>query len=105
MPSYYVDAISGATPKTGEITFVWNLTDIDGNTVPPGEYRIFIEGTLRWKNYVLYSGVIEIGDSPSNVQADAEYVYAGSGNQSALTSDSPENTMIGAVTISYIPDN
>ena len=103
MPSYYVDAVSGATPQTGEFTCVWDLTDTDGNTVPSGEYRVFIEGTLRWKNYVLYSGIIEIGNTPATIQADVEFVYAGSGNQSTLTSDSPENSMIGAVTVSFMP--
>ena len=103
MPSYYVDAVSGATPQTGEIVCVWDLTDINGDTVPPGKYMFFIEGTLRWKNYVLYSGVIEIGDAPVTVVADAEFVYAGSGNQAALTGDSPENAMIGAVMANYIP--
>ena len=105
MPSYYVDAISGATPQTGEFTCIWDLTDIDGSTVPSGEYRVFVEGTLRWKNYVLYSGVIEVGNASFTIQADAEFIYAGSGNQSALTNDSPENDMIGAVTVSYIPGN
>jgi len=104
MPSYYVDAISGATPQTCEVTCVWDLTDVDGNTVPPGEYRFFVEGTLRWKNYVLYSGVIEIGNDPATVQANAEFIYEGSGNQSALTSDSPENAMIGVVTVNFIPN-
>ena len=103
MPSYYVDAVSGATPQTGEFNCVWDLTDVDGNTVTPGEYRFFVEGTLRWKNYVLYSGIIEIGDAPATVQADAEFIYEGSGNQSALTSDSPENAMIGAVSATFIP--
>ena len=100
-----MDAISSATPKTGKFNCVWDLSDIDGNTVPLGEYRIFIEGTLRWKNYVLYSSVIEIGNTPATIQADAEFFYAGSGNQSTLTKDSPENAMISAVTVSYIPEN
>ena len=103
MPSYYVDAVSGATPQTGEVTCVWDLTDIDGNAVPPGEYRFFVEGTLRWKNYVLYSGIIEIGNAPVTVKADAEFVYAGSGNQPTLTIGSSENNMIGAVTATFIP--
>ena len=101
LPSYYVDAVSGATPQTGEITCVWDLTDIDGNTVPNGKYKVFLEGTLRWKNYVLYSGVVEVGDFPATVQAVPEYVYASSGNQAALTESSAENAMIGAVTVSY----
>ncbi|MCL2058482.1 MAG: DUF2271 domain-containing protein [Oscillospiraceae bacterium] len=103
MPSYYVDAVSGATPQTGEITCVWDLTDVNGDTVPLGNYRFFVEGTLRWKNYVLYSGVIEIGNAPVTVQAEAEYIYEGSGNQSALTGDSQENAMIGTVTAAYVP--
>ena len=104
MPDCYVDAISGATPKTsGHQSYAWNSKDINGDTVTPGEYRVFIEGTLRWKNYVLYSGVITIGDSPITVQADAEFYYETSDRYAALTSESPENAMIGAVTVSFVP--
>ena len=105
MPDYYVDAISGATPKSsGNQSFSWNLKDINGDTVPSGEYRVFIEGTLRWKNYVIYSAVIEINDAPSTVQADAEFFYEASDRYAALTSDSSENNMIVAVTVSYNPN-
>ena len=104
MPDYYVDAVSGATPKSsGSQSYTWNLNDINGDAVPPGEYRIFVEGTLRWKNYVLYSGVIEIGDDAATLQADADFVYEASDRQAALTGDSPENKMIGAVTVSFVP--
>ena len=98
-----VDAIAGATPKTGNLSYSWDLTDSKGNTVQPGEYKFFVEGTLRWKNYVLYSGVITIGDEPVTVQAGIEVVYESSDNQAALTSDSPENAMITAVTASFTP--
>ena len=101
---YYVDAIAGATPKvSGSQSYAWNLKDINGNTVSPGEYKFFVEGSLRWKNYVLYSGVITISDEPVTVQADVEFVYEKSNNQAALTEDSPENAMIGAVTASFTP--
>ena len=104
MPDYYVDSISGATPRTsGSQSYAWNLKDINGNTVSPGEYRVVLEGTLRWKNCVKYVGVVEIGNSPATVQADAEYIYEASDIQAALTSESPENSMIDAVTISFIP--
>ena len=104
MPDYYVDAVSGATPKSsGSQSYTWNLKDINGDTVSFGKYRFFVEGTLRWKNHVLYSGVIEISDAPATVQADAEYVYEASDRQAALTDDSPENKMIGAVTARYNP--
>lgn len=104
MPDYYVDAISGATPQSGKQSFTWNLKDIDGETVPPGEYKIFVEGTLRWKNSVLYSCTIDISGDAATVEADADFVYAESSNQAALTSGSPENAMIRAVTASYVPN-
>jgi len=73
---------------------------IDGHdriTVNSSPYAVvFVEGTLRWKNYALYSGVIEIGETPATVQAGSEYIYEVSGNQPALTSESSENNMIGA---------
>jgi hypothetical protein len=49
------DAISGATPKAGNLSYTWDLTDTNGGTVALGEYKVFVEGTLRWKNYVIYS--------------------------------------------------
>jgi len=104
MPDYYVDAISGATPKaSGSQSYTWNLKDINGDTVLCGEYKVFVEGTLRWKNYVLYSGTIMISDTPVTIQADAEYVYEASDRQAALTGESPENGMISAVNVSYVP--
>ena len=104
MPDYYVDAVSGATPKASGIqSYSWNLKDINGETVSPGEYKVFVEGTLRWKNYVLYTAVVAIGDAPVSVEADAEFIYEASDRQAALTDDSPENSMIGAVTVNFVP--
>ena len=104
MPDYYVDAVSGATPKaSGSQSYTWNLKDINGDTVLPGEYKVFVEGTLRWKNYVLYTAVVTIGDVPEAVEADAEFVYEASDRQAALTSDSPENAMISAVAVRFVP--
>ena len=106
MSDYYVDAISGATPKSsGSQSYAWNLKDINGDTVLPGEYIIFVEGTLRWKNYVLYSGIITIGDIPDTISADPELIYEASDRQAALTNESPENAMINTVTISYSPSD
>jgi hypothetical protein len=101
MTSSEVDAISGATPRAGEFSCVWDLTDAMGNIVLPGEYKFFVEGTLRWKNYVLYSGRISVGDTSTTVVADAEFVYEASDRYAALTSESSENAMIGAVTANY----
>jgi len=39
-----VDAISGATPRTGTQSYTWDLTDANGDMVLPGEYRFVVEG-------------------------------------------------------------
>jgi len=103
MTSAEVDAVSGATPRTGPQSYVWDLTDTNGDTVMQGDYMIFVEGTLRWKNLVLYSGVITIGNEPVTIQADPEFHYEGSDRYAALTDSSPENNMIGPVTVEFIP--
>jgi hypothetical protein len=63
----------------------------------------YVEGTLRWRNYVIYSGIISLGDEPETVIADVEFVYEASDGQAALTSSSTENAMIGAVTARFTP--
>jgi hypothetical protein len=43
-----IDAITGATPRTGALTYAWDGTDSSGAFVSPGNYILFLEGTLRW---------------------------------------------------------
>jgi len=97
------DAVSGATPKTGAQRYVWDLTDESGARVPDGTYKFFVEGTLRWKNHVLFSGEIELNGEAASTDATAEYTYVKSDEQPALTDKSPENAMIGLVKAEYIP--
>ena len=97
-----VDAISSATPMSGAQSYTWDLTDTTGKTVQAGEYKFFVEGTLRWKNCVVYTGVINIGAAPATARADAEFFYVGSDKSPALTSNSPENSMIRDVTADLI---
>lgn len=103
MEKSQVDAITGATPKAGSLSYTWDLTNENGDTVLPGEYTVYVEGSLRWKNSVLYSCNIVPGDSPSTVQADVEYTYEATDSQPALTSDSPENDMLKNVIVKFIP--
>jgi hypothetical protein len=96
------DAVAGATPKSGSVTCVWNLTDESGNAVPAGTYRFFVEGPLRWKNRVLYTGEIEVGGDTVSTLAFPEFTYEGSaGKSTALTDDSPERNMIRIVMATY----
>lgn len=97
-----VDAITSATPKAGELSYTWDLT-ANGNAVPPGEYRFFVEGSLRWKNRVLYSGAVEIGDDPVTTQADVQFFFEANDKQPALSDAAPETAMIGAVSASFSP--
>jgi len=103
MSSDEVDAVAGATPSTGPQSYVWDLTDLNGGKVLKGDYIFFVEGTLRWKNYVLYSGVITIGDAPVTVQGSAHFHFESSDRYAALNVDSPENEMIGSVTVTFTP--
>ena len=98
-----VDAVTGATPKSGIVSFVWDLTDESGARVADGTYRYFVEGTLRWKNHVLFTGEITLDGSATTAEATAEYTYAASDDADALTEASVENAMISGVTAKYIP--
>ena len=103
MSSTEVDAVSGATPATGLQSYTWDLTDTYGNPVPQGKYILFVEGTLRWKNFVLYRGEITIGNEPVNIQFEPQFHYESSDRYEALTNDSTENNMIGPVTAEFTP--
>ena len=41
------DAVAGATPKSGPVSYVWDCTDERGRAMPPGTYKFFIEYTYR----------------------------------------------------------
>lgn len=97
------DTTSGATPKSGSLRYVWDLTDNSGNRVPEGTYTYYVEGTLRWKNHVLFSGEIILNGEAASSEAVAQYLYEASQEQVALTDAAPERDMIQNVTATYIP--
>jgi len=68
-----VDALSGATGQTGRRTFVWDGTDSAGSPVPPGNYVIFVEGTLRWENQVLFRAPIAVGQGSAAAEVSVEF--------------------------------
>ncbi|MCL2489085.1 MAG: hypothetical protein FWE80_10420, partial [Oscillospiraceae bacterium] len=75
----------------------------DGNAVAPGEYTFRVEGSLRWKNRVVYTVGIDIGKGVITAEASPEYFYEGSGDQPALDERAVENAMIGTVTVRSEP--
>jgi len=97
------DAFASATPKSsGTWSSYWDLTDEAGGVVLPGTYRFLVEGTLRWKNHVIFTGEIEIGGANGIVEAVPEFFFAGEGRQPALDEDAPECGMITNVKAEYV---
>jgi hypothetical protein len=88
-----VDALTGATPKTGLLSYRWDGTNQAGEAVPPGEYQVFLEASLRNENRVLYSATVRLGASSGPVELQPRYF----GN------DTKVRAMISAVKVSFLP--
>ena len=89
MTNAQIDTLTGATPRTGSLTYTWDGTDSRGAIVPNGDYIIFLEGTLRWANQVIYRAPIRLGQGPASPEVNVEYT----GDPGA------ERVMIGGVTV------
>jgi len=68
------DAFTGATPNTGSLTYTWDGTDSRGVAVPTGRYVIFLEGTLRGENQVIYRAPIRTGRRAAQANVSVEYI-------------------------------
>ena len=68
-----VDAVSGATPQSGKLEFVWEFTDSNGEPVPDGRYRILLEGNLYWESEILYTIEFDLSQGQvHNITTDVE---------------------------------
>jgi hypothetical protein len=88
-----IDSVTGATPPAGDLTYLWDCKDNNGNLVPADEYRYCVEGSVRWKSRVLYTGTIKIGGSAQQSTAVRD-VYG---------DDEEEWNMITNVAAEYYP--
>jgi hypothetical protein len=68
-----VDAITGATPKKGTLVYTWDGADSNGKAVSAGNYILFLEGTLRRENQVLYRAPISLGKVSAAAEVSPEY--------------------------------
>ena len=68
-----IDAISGATPRAGMLTYRWDGIDAKGAVVAAGEYRLILEATLRNENAVIYSVPVKLGAS-GEVKPEPKYL-------------------------------
>jgi len=62
-----VDATSGATPHTGTVNYRWDGRGTNGLPLT-GEYRVFLEATLRGDTRVLYSAAFTLGGQADGLQ-------------------------------------
>ena len=92
MSKAQVDAITGPTPKSGVLRYVWDGTDSAGRPVPEAEYRVLVEATLRSENCVIYTAVIKLGEKGRTVTAQPRYTG----------SSTDERGMIGPVTVTSL---
>ena len=83
-----IDAITSSTPKNGNLSYVWDGTDSAGKVVPSGEYKVFVEATLRNENIVVYTATVKPGEKS---QTTAQAKYSGPSTE--------ERGMIGSVTV------
>jgi hypothetical protein len=100
-----VDAITGATPESGELSYIWDLTDERGNPAPAGDYRFVAEGSLRWSSRVIHTGEITVGgDTEREAEAGAEYAFnPGEDGGPPLSGDSDETGMLTEVKAVFTP--
>ena len=73
MTKEQVDALSGATPRTGAMSYTWDGTNSRGAAAAAGEYTLVLEATLRWENQVYYRAPINLGKGAANAQVSVEY--------------------------------
>ena len=94
MNSGEIDAIAGATPRSGDYMLVWDFTDSNGNPLTNSQYRYFIEGTMNNEDNVVFSGVIPIGDVSWTEAPVPEFSMP----------DSDYKGMITNVSVAYFPE-
>jgi len=68
-----IDALTGATPRTGKLTYTWDGTDSQNAAVPNGDYVLILEATLRWGNQALYRAPVRLGSGSANARVSVEY--------------------------------
>jgi hypothetical protein len=94
MSKAQVDAFTAATPRgTSALRYRWDGTNQAGEAVPPGEYRVLLEASLRLENRVLYSATVQLGASSGPVEVQPRY----------FGDDTKVRAMISDVKVSFMP--
>ena len=67
-----IAAVTGATLQPGDKVFTWDCTDYVGRPVLPGKYTYKIEGNMLFRNIVLYTGSLVLGEETDSSIASKE---------------------------------
>ena len=95
MTNQEIDVLSAATPRPGELVYVWDFTNEAGEKVPEGIYTIHVEGTFYWESDVLYTAVIDTAQVAEEIAVKME----------RTAPDTHENeNMISEVTVKAVSD-
>ncbi len=80
-----VDAVTGATPPSSPLRYVWYGDGSDGRPVVPGVYTVMVEATLRGENQVLYRAEIDLSGEAAEVKPAPEFKGDGTAERGMLT--------------------
>ena len=89
-----IDSFSGATPTSGLQTYVWDLTDNEGNPVEKGTYIFIVEATLFGDSEAIFKAPITIGDKETSVTAEPLFTSEDDKNKEMIKSVSAEYLFI-----------
>jgi hypothetical protein len=89
-----IDAITGATPSAGSLTYRWDGTDSRGVALPSGRYVICLEGTLRGDNQIICRAPIQTGRRrPAEAKVSIEYIGTPPGTERDMISNVTARTL------------
>ena len=78
------DSVSGATPKSGNVRFEWDMKDETGQVVEKGVYKICIEATIKWEHRVLFVCEIRIDEKTAAIGEITEKIFGAGDNKQTL---------------------
>lgn len=73
VPKEEVDAISGATPKSGKQTLTWNCKDKSGKITPAGTYVVRMEANIKNADKMFFKGEIKIGGNAQQAKGETTF--------------------------------
>ena len=63
-----VDALTLATPQSGQVKMAWDGKDDSGKDAPDGTYKLVLEATLFQDSDVVYTGTFQKGGKEQNLE-------------------------------------